>query len=194
MEKIIEKKELIKKVVIILVVFITIWGLFLKFGDAVLIYKRSYKPMINWTAKKRFFWTLSPFHNANTFNYKIKDFIKNIIAFIPYGFCISLVLKNNKVKILKVLLFSFLLTFFIEIMQFLTIMGGIASNDLIANTLGGIVGYFVYIVFCVIIRNKILRNYLLLILLLLLSILSIYAIYTIFSEIELIGKMIFRQI
>ena len=189
-----EKKiKMLKFVIVILVMFITLWGLYLKFGDAKLIYKNSYKPMINFSDSKRFFWTFSPFHNANPFDYKIKDFILNIIAFIPFGFSLSILLNSNYNIlniIFKTVLFGFIFSCFIELLQYITIFGGIAINDMVSNTIGSFFGFICFIVFDKLIKKESIKNVGLLFMSVILLIISVYAIYTIINNIDLFYNMI----
>lgn len=77
----------------------------------------------------------------------IDDIILNIIMFIPFGFFYSL-LKNK--KLFNVIITSFLFSLFIELTQLLYAWTSIYSRrtcdvtDLITNTFGGVIGYFLY--------------------------------------------------
>lgn len=79
------------------------------------------------------------------------DFIRqvtlNIIMTIPFGFLFPLT-KNEKYGFLKTVLYCFLLSLSIEILQ--PLISNVRSSDitdLITNTLGGIIGYILYKVF-----------------------------------------------
>ena len=54
-------------------------------------------------------------------------------------------MKNK--NILKLLAISFLVSLTFEIIQLFSLIGGFSFNDLITNSLGGVLGYFVYLVF-----------------------------------------------
>ena len=79
------------------------------------------------------------------------DFIRqvglNVIMTIPFGFLFPLA-KNKNAKLLKTILYTFLLSLIIEMLQPL-INGFRASDitDLITNVLGGIIGYIMYLIF-----------------------------------------------
>ena len=65
----------------------------------------------------------------------------NIMAFIPFGILIPKVLKIN----FKGLIFLFVSSIFLlEILQSVTGLGAFDINDILANTLGLIIGYIVY--------------------------------------------------
>lgn len=70
------------------------------------------------------------------------DTILNIILFIPLGFFIPLLYKKfNDVK--KIGVVGFILSLLIEFVQMFG-MGATDINDLITNTIGACIGYFIY--------------------------------------------------
>lgn len=64
----------------------------------------------------------------------------NIAAFMPFGFLLPLISERKQTG-LKVLLKTFLLSFSAEIIQLITRTGAFDVDDLILNTIGGILGY-----------------------------------------------------
>ena len=79
------------------------------------------------------------------------DFIRqiglNIIMTVPFGFLFPLV-KNRKASLLKTVLYTFILSLSIELLQ--PLINGFRSadiTDLITNTVGGIIGYLIYLIF-----------------------------------------------
>ena len=89
------------------------------------------------------------------------DFIRqvglNVIMTIPFGFLFPLI-KNKNAKLLKTILYTFLLSLSIEILQ--PLINGFRSSDitdLITNVLGGIIGYIMYVIFNPLI-NRILNS------------------------------------
>ena len=75
-----------------------------------------------------------------------KQIILNVVMTIPFGFLLPLVRRKN-IKLLKIVLYTFLLSLCIEILQPL-INASRSSDitDLITNVLGGIVGYVIYLI------------------------------------------------
>ncbi|MCH5272621.1 MAG: VanZ family protein [Lachnospiraceae bacterium] len=67
----------------------------------------------------------------------------NIAAFMPFGFLLPLV-SERKQTMLKALLKTFLLSFSAEVIQLITRTGAFDVDDLILNTIGGILGYGCY--------------------------------------------------
>lgn len=74
----------------------------------------------------------------------IKDnVLGNIGAFIPFGFLISLIF-NNRIRVKNTLIATFLLSLIIEGLQLITNLGIFDIDDLILNTLGGVIGFLIY--------------------------------------------------
>lgn len=67
------------------------------------------------------------------------QYIMNILFFVPFGF-----LFPQKKSVVKVLLFAFFTSLFIEISQYIYVLGECEIDDLISNTLGAFIGSFVY--------------------------------------------------
>ncbi len=76
-----------------------------------------------------------------------RQIILNVIMTFPFGFLFPLV-KREKPKLIKTILYTFLLSLAIEILQPL-ISGSRSSDvtDIITNILGGIFGYITYLIF-----------------------------------------------
>ncbi|CCY46483.1 putative uncharacterized protein [Firmicutes bacterium CAG:822] len=77
----------------------------------------------------------------------IRQVVLNIIMTIPFGFLLPLI-KNKKASLINIILYTFLLSLGIELLQ--PLINDFRSSDitdLITNVLGGIIGYILYIVF-----------------------------------------------
>ena len=79
------------------------------------------------------------------------DFIRqiglNVIMTVPFGFLLPLTKKNSD-KLLKVILYTFLLSLSIELLQ--PLINGVRTadiTDIITNVIGGIIGYVIYLIF-----------------------------------------------
>ncbi len=72
------------------------------------------------------------------------NLVGNVVAFMPFGFCLPM-LAGEKTKFLKVTVFSLALSLIIELMQLITRVGSCDVDDLILNTVGGILGYICYV-------------------------------------------------
>ena len=101
----------------------------------------------NMTLKNRFLNGLNSMfiQGIRPSNKALKDFFLNVLAFTPFGIYLPLLFK--KPKFFKFLLIAFSTTVFFEFFQLFTIWGCFNVDDLIANTLGFIVGFIVYLIF-----------------------------------------------
>lgn len=86
------------------------------------------------------------------------NLLGNIVAFMPFGFCIPLIGCTTKPKLWKAFLASFGLSAAIEITQLLSRIGCCDVDDLFLNTLGGVLGYFLFKVFVIILKKRQLRS------------------------------------
>lgn len=73
------------------------------------------------------------------------NLIGNVVAFIPFGIFLP-ILTKNKLKFFSVAMFTFDLTLLIELAQLVSKVGSFDVDDMILNTLGGILGYLMFFV------------------------------------------------
>ncbi|MDO4633954.1 MAG: VanZ family protein [Eubacteriales bacterium] len=76
----------------------------------------------------------------------------NVLCFVPFG-CIVPILWRKMSKAGKILLLSFFSSLMIEIIQLIFKVGSFDVDDLLLNTIGGMLGFAVYSV-CDVIRRK----------------------------------------
>ena len=69
--------------------------------------------------------------------------VGNVCVFVPFGAFLPALFAKCK-RLFSVLLFTLELSFVVEIVQLVTKIGSFDVDDLLLNTLGGILGYFVY--------------------------------------------------
>ncbi len=83
--------------------------------------------------------------------YLMQENFLNIILFVPFGFLLGI----RKIKIRTAALFSFLLSFIIESTQLIFHLGLFEWDDMIHNTLGGLLGVVIwYIIFLIFQKMK----------------------------------------
>lgn len=70
----------------------------------------------------------------------------NILAFMPFGFLIPR-LREKRINLFLAGLFSLELSFTVELLQLIFKLGCFDVDDLLLNTIGGILGYLLYLVF-----------------------------------------------
>ena len=101
------------------------------------VFNHSYVPM-----------NLVPFIDISTGRGDfIRQVVLNIVMTIPFGFLLPLI-KNKKINLMKTVLYTFLLSLGIEILQ--PLINDFRSSDitdLVTNILGGIIGYILYLIF-----------------------------------------------
>ena len=74
-----------------------------------------------------------------------------ILIFVPYGFFISMASTSR--GFFQTLFYSFALSLGVEIFQLFARVGSFDVDDLLLNTLGGVLGYILFLI-CNIIRRK----------------------------------------
>ncbi|MEB2494201.1 VanZ family protein [Peribacillus frigoritolerans] len=81
---------------------------------------------------------------------RIENIAGNIIGFVPFGLMLPLLSKRFS-QLKSILIATFCFSFTYEILQLLFELGSFDTDDLILNTLGGVIGYLpiklFYIVF-----------------------------------------------
>ena len=74
------------------------------------------------------------------------NLLGNIVIFIPYGFFVSMAGRTRG-------LFSMFLSLAVETVQLVTRVGSFDVDDILLNTIGGVLGYFAFVL-CNGIRRK----------------------------------------
>ncbi len=93
---------------------------------------------------------LIPFYYDKETTFHLKEIIENILIFIPLG----LLLKMKDLSPKKIFLLGFLLSFTYEFLQYIFSIGAADITDIIANTIGAILGSLVYSILSHLIHNK----------------------------------------
>lgn len=83
----------------------------------------------------------------------VMNLFGNIIAFIPFGALIRWVI-NRSVKWYQVVGYTFLLSLSVEILQLIAKVGVFDVDDLILNTFGGLIGFWIYYILRAIDRRR----------------------------------------
>ncbi len=100
---------------------------------------------------------LIPFAGSAIHNGKIaiSEIINNILAFIPYGIfvCMLMERKNFIIKVIPI----FLTSLAFELLQLVFAIGAADITDLIGNTAGGMIGIGIFFVFSKIFKEKVFK-------------------------------------
>ena len=75
----------------------------------------------------------------------------NILIFVPYGFFISMAAVRR--GFFKTLFYSFGLSLCVEVVQLFTRVGSFDVDDILLNTIGGVLGYILFVI-CNVIRRR----------------------------------------
>lgn len=81
--------------------------------------------------------------DAVGYRYVLVNIAGNIAAFMPFGFLLPFI-TERRMQTGKVLVYSFLLSLSAETIQLLSRTGAFDVDDLILNTVGGVLGYWCY--------------------------------------------------
>ena len=68
----------------------------------------------------------------------------NIVIFVPYGFFISMASRSR--GFFKTLFFSMGLSLCVEVTQLFTRVGSFDVDDILLNTVGGVIGYMIFLI------------------------------------------------
>lgn len=77
----------------------------------------------------------------------------NVLAFIPFGFFLPIVFKRVS-NIKNIMLYGILFSLFIEILQLTTRLGSFDIDDIILNTIGTVLGFYIMKVIDFLYLNK----------------------------------------
>lgn len=76
----------------------------------------------------------------------IVNIFGNILGFTPFGILLPIISPDNR-KLIKIALLTLQFSFTIELLQLVFKVGIFDVDDLLMNTLGGIIGYFIFKIF-----------------------------------------------
>ncbi|CAH0312249.1 VanZ family protein [Peribacillus sp. YIM B13472] len=89
---------------------------------------------------------------------RIENIVGNIIGFVPFGFMLPLLSKMFS-RFKSILIATFCFSFTYEVLQLLFELGSFDTDDLILNTLGGIIGYLpIKLFYTVFLKNRTMRS------------------------------------
>lgn len=77
----------------------------------------------------------------------------NIAAFVPFGIFVMPV-SNRRINFLETVIITFNVSLCVEIIQLVTKVGSFDVDDLLLNTIGGLIGAGIYVVYAMIERKR----------------------------------------
>jgi len=92
-----------------------------------------------------------PVHDFGSMNYD-SNLIGNILIFIPFSFILIEGLKVRKLS--NIILTTLIVSFTVELLQYIFKVGVADINDIILNTAGAGIGYYIYSIY----KHYIIKN------------------------------------
>jgi len=147
-----------------------LFGVYSAIGLWFLLFERILYRLVNWGSFNRYFgypegttsffsaevWKLNtnviPFQNIYNYligsqhfnlNIILYNTLGNILIFVPLGIFLSFIFSRFK-TFSKVMMIGFTVTVSIELLQFFLQLGQFDIDDILLNTIGALLGYFVY--------------------------------------------------
>lgn len=103
-------------------------------------------------ASSSYHYNLEPFKEISRFlTYRdrlgmgvvVANLLGNVIAFVPFGLFLPIMI-NNRFGYIGMTLLSLDLSLFIELLQLVSKVGSFDVDDLFLNTIGGLIGYCIF--------------------------------------------------
>ncbi len=133
--------------IIILLILIVYAGIVIK----LILFKKPHRAVTSHRVHGNFRKAnFKPFHTISFYlsgkpRDPLKNIIGNIILFIPLTILIPLLFEKTQ-RGSKIILIFLLTSLAFEIIQLFTLFGSFDVDDLILNTLGGFIGFFIFII------------------------------------------------
>lgn len=137
------------------------WVLFIVYL-VMMVYFLFFSEMLGRTPSDTYHYNLKPFTEIQRYIiyyrrlgnfYVILNLIGNVICFMPLGFVLP-ILSNKNRNIFKVTFICLLCSATVEFTQLISKLGSCDIDDVILNTLGGILGYLCFIIGMLILRHN----------------------------------------
>ena len=152
------RKNIITKILFGIYILLLIW---------IILFKASFSinEFIGLTKMRSI--NLIPFYYPTEVNFHLREVIANILIFIPLGIYLKILDVNSK----RTIIYGFVFSILLEVIQFVLEIGAFDITDIITNTTGTILGVCGYILLEKIFKNKDKINYILRVIALIVTIL-----------------------
>ena len=147
MEQYASNEKILRRLAIsaaVMYAWILIWALVLKLGNEELLIN-NYTNLKQFTPLERLEWDLIPFNYRGEGAYKTKiimDTVMNCFVFAPFGVMFGYIFKKRNIFRDVGICLGFAVC--IESLQFITMLGNPATEDLITNPIGYFIGLAFY--------------------------------------------------
>ena len=123
----------------------------------VLVYVVFFAEAMGRTPQDGYVYNLTPLKEIKSFLLSVWDndalgsaarlnIFGNIIAFMPFGIYLPYT-SESKLGFISTFLYTFSLSLTIELVQLITKVGSCDVDDIILNTLGGVIGYILWFIY-----------------------------------------------
>lgn len=77
------------------------------------------------------------------FKAMLVNVVGNVVCFVPFGILLPMNVKKTS-RFISIFLLTFMVSLIIETIQLITRTGSFDVDDILLNTLGGVIGYIIY--------------------------------------------------
>jgi glycopeptide antibiotics resistance protein len=121
---------------------------------AVMVYFLFFCEQLGRTPKDTYHYNLEPFAEIKRYTSCIEELgyvnvilnlIGNVVCFMPLGFVLP-ILTHRRWGVIRITAISCLASVVVEVMQLVTKLGSCDVDDIIMNTLGGLLGYILFLI------------------------------------------------
>lgn len=98
------------------------------------------------------FWAM---RNDYGWHVTLVNLVGNVVCFMPFGFLLPTITKSKMFKnVVVVTFYAMMFSMLIEVAQLISRVGAFDVDDILLNTIGGLLGYIIYITLKVIMRKR----------------------------------------
>lgn len=73
------------------------------------------------------------------------NLVGNVLAFVPFGFFLPVIVRKSR-SFFYMIFFSFEFSLIVETLQLISKVGSFDVDDLLLNTIGGVIGYLIFVI------------------------------------------------
>ena len=129
------------------IALLLIWALIFKCGSTIML-ERNYYNLRYLTTEERIMWDIIPFNYRGSDDMKLQQILTTVLncfVFAPLSFTLCFAFKRQRV--LRATAICFSVSVLIEAVQIFTVWANPATEDLITNLVGTLIGCAVYCLF-----------------------------------------------
>lgn len=136
------KTERLAALSAVLFTLFIVWVIYFKLGNMDLI-RAAFSAIGHLNLQERFLFDIEPFVFEHNPPNEKRDALLNCFVLLPLG--VLLPFAEGRIRPIKHLTTCFLISLAVEVTQLFTRIGGFATDDLITNTVGCLLGFALYL-------------------------------------------------